>query len=144
MPLFIGTIKTKYNKLLQWEPILCLSEIPTENLPFIKKSYQLLSKCSKTVEGNNLFRYVQYISAGHWWMIFFLQKGLWKELLHDFICWLVVKQFNLSQAPSPFRFFWACTPSPPFVKIIIFYRKKRYVQKHEDPAYAVKLSWRSK
>ena len=25
-----------------WEPILCLSELPTENLSFIKKSYQLL------------------------------------------------------------------------------------------------------
>merc|ERR1712013_34390 len=25
-----------------WDPILCLSELPTENLSFIKKSYQFL------------------------------------------------------------------------------------------------------
>ena len=46
MPLFIGTITTKYIKLHRWEPILRLSELLTENLSFIKKSYQLLSSPS--------------------------------------------------------------------------------------------------
>ena len=32
----------QYIKLHRWEPILCMSELPTENLPFSKKSYQLL------------------------------------------------------------------------------------------------------
>ena len=35
--------QTKYIKLHRWEPPLRTSELPTENLPFIKKSYQFLS-----------------------------------------------------------------------------------------------------
>ena len=35
--------QTKYIKLHRWEPLLRPSELPTENLPFIQKSHQLLS-----------------------------------------------------------------------------------------------------